>query len=63
MFAWAQLDFSAIPVPVSAVFLKRLSTYIFSDFKVAKWAVFSLKHSSNPFVFVFFCFWGEVSRS
>jgi hypothetical protein len=35
----AQLDFSAIPVPVSAVFSKRLSTYIFLDLNVAKWAV------------------------
>jgi hypothetical protein len=38
----AQLDFSAIPVPVSAVFSKRLSTYIFLDLNVAKWAVSSL---------------------
>jgi hypothetical protein len=56
----AQLDFSAIPVPVSAVFLKRLSTYKFLDFKVAKWAVSFLTHSSNPFsnpfVFVPFVF-------
>jgi hypothetical protein len=26
-----------------------LSTYILLDFKVAKWAVSSLTHSSNPF--------------
>jgi hypothetical protein len=49
MFAWSQLDFSAIPVSISAVSLRRLSTYIFLDFKVAKWAVSSLTHSSNPF--------------
>jgi hypothetical protein len=28
--------------------LRKLSTYILLDFKVVKWAVFSLKHSSNP---------------
>ncbi len=37
MYAWSQLDFSAIPVSISAVSLRRLSTYIFFDFKIAKW--------------------------
>jgi hypothetical protein len=32
LFAWSQLDFSAIPVS------------IYADFKVAKWAVSSLTH-------------------
>jgi hypothetical protein len=43
------LNFSAIPVSISAVSLRRLSTYILLDFKVAKWAVSYLTHSSNPF--------------
>jgi hypothetical protein len=52
----AQLDFSAIPVPVSAVFLKRLSTYIFLDLMLLN-GQFHLsdtffKSFSNPFVFV-----------
>ncbi len=42
------LDFSAIPVSISAVSLGMLSTY-FLDFKVAKWAVSYLTHSSNSF--------------
>jgi len=44
LFAWSQLDFSAIPVSISGwSFFKIL------DFKVAKWAVSSLTHYSNPF--------------
>jgi hypothetical protein len=43
------LYFSAIPVSISAVSLGRLLTIHFLDFKVAKWAVSSLTHSSNPF--------------
>jgi hypothetical protein len=46
LFAWSQLDFSAIPVSISAV---SLEGYILVDFEVAKWAVSSLAHSSNPF--------------
>ncbi len=42
------LDFSAIPVSISAASLRRLTTYILLDFKVAKWAVSSLTHFSNP---------------
>jgi hypothetical protein len=38
MFAWSQLDLSAIPFSISAVSLRRLSTYILLDFKIAKWA-------------------------
>jgi hypothetical protein len=49
MFAWSQLDISAIPVSISAVSLRRVTIYILSDFKVAKWAVSSLTHCSNPF--------------
>jgi len=49
LFAWSQQDFSAIPVSISAVSLRRLSTYILLDFKVTKWAISSLTHSSNPF--------------
>ncbi len=41
--------FYSVPVPISAVSLKRLSTYILLDFKVTKWAVSSLTHSPNPF--------------
>jgi hypothetical protein len=41
------LDFSAILVSIPAVSLGRLSTLYFLDLKVAKWAVSSLKHSSN----------------
>ncbi len=43
------LAFSDIPVSLSAVSLRRLSTYVLLDFKVAKWAVSSLTQSSNPF--------------
>jgi hypothetical protein len=44
------LDFSAIPVSISAVSVGRLSNNIYLlDFKVAKWAVSFLTHSSNPF--------------
>ncbi len=35
--------------PISAVSLRRLTTYILLDFKVAKRAVSSLTHCSNPF--------------
>jgi hypothetical protein len=49
LFAWSQLDFSAIPVSISAVSLRRLKTDILLDFKVAKWAISSLTHCSNPF--------------
>jgi hypothetical protein len=51
LFAWFQLEFSAIPVTISAVSLRRLTTYILLDFKVATWAVssLSLTHCSNPF--------------
>jgi hypothetical protein len=42
------LEFFAIPVSISAVSLGRLYQLIyFLDFKVAKWAVSSLTHSSN----------------
>jgi hypothetical protein len=41
--------FSGLPVSISAVSLSGLSTYILLDFKVAKWAVSSMTHSSNPF--------------
>jgi hypothetical protein len=40
------LDFSDIPISISAVSLGKLSTY-FLDFKVVKWAVLTL--SSNTF--------------
>jgi hypothetical protein len=49
LFSWSKLDFSAITVSVSAVSLRRLTTYILLDFKVAKWAVSYLTHCSNPF--------------
>ncbi len=49
LFAWSQLDFSALPVLISAVSLRRLTTYVLLDFKVAKWAVSSLTHWSNPY--------------
>jgi hypothetical protein len=34
---------------ISAVSLRRLTTYILLDLKVAKWAVSSLTNCSNPF--------------
>jgi hypothetical protein len=49
LFAWSQLDISAIPVSISAISLRRLTTYKLLDFKVAKWAVSSLTLCSNPF--------------
>jgi hypothetical protein len=49
LFAWSPLDFSAIPVSISAVSLGGLTTYILLDFKVATWTVSSLAHCSNPF--------------
>jgi hypothetical protein len=42
------LDFSAIPVSISAVSLGYQLIY-FLDFKVSKWAVSSLTYSSTPF--------------
>jgi hypothetical protein len=36
LFAWSQLNFSAIPVSISAVSLRKLTTYILLDFNVAK---------------------------
>jgi hypothetical protein len=44
-----QQDFSAILVSISAISIKRLPTYILLGFKLAKWAVSSLTHCSNPF--------------
>jgi hypothetical protein len=38
------MDFSAIPVSISAVSLRRLTTFRLLDFKVPKWAVSSLTH-------------------
>jgi hypothetical protein len=35
-----QMDFSAIPVSISAVSLRRLTTFRLLDFKVPKWASF-----------------------
>jgi hypothetical protein len=51
LFAWSQLDFSAIPVSFSAVSSRRLTitTFILLDFKDAKWAVSPLTHCLNPF--------------
>jgi hypothetical protein len=49
LFARPQLDFSAIPVSISAVSLRKLTPYILLDFKVAKWAVPSLTLCSNAF--------------
>jgi hypothetical protein len=46
---WSQLDFSALPVLISTVSLRRLTTFVRLDFKVAKWAVSSLTHCSNPY--------------
>jgi hypothetical protein len=44
-----RLDFSAIPISISAVSLESISTYILLDFKVAKWVVSSLTHSKKFF--------------
>jgi hypothetical protein len=49
LFAWYQLDFSAILVSISTVSLRRLTTYIILDFKVANWAVSSLTHLFKSF--------------
>jgi hypothetical protein len=50
LFAWSQPDFFAIPVSISAVSLRRLTTVILLVFNVAKCrAVSSLTHCSNPF--------------
>jgi hypothetical protein len=44
----------AIPVSIAAVSLRRVSTYLLLDFKVAKWAVSSLTHlCGNQAAFVF----------
>jgi hypothetical protein len=49
LVAWSQLEFSAIPVSISAVSLGRLTTYMLLDLKVAKWTIFSLTHLFKSF--------------
>ncbi len=56
---WSQLDFPAIPVSISAVSLKRLSSYILLNFKFTKWVVSSLAHSSNLFQVNMFMYRGS----
>jgi hypothetical protein len=72
MFAWSQLDFSAIPVLISAVSLtgrqtcqnvnskrkcKEFKMYIVQEGKRHK------KETSGCFYLCSFCFWGEVSTA
>jgi hypothetical protein len=61
MFAWSQLDFSAIPVSISAVSSRRLTTNIHFDFKVAKWAVSSLTDCSNNFQVNIFIHYSNIA--
>jgi hypothetical protein len=69
MFAWSQLDFSTIPVSISAVSLTGRQTWQNVNSKTAKnskctgRARHQKKETSSCFFLSSFCFWGEVSNS
>ncbi len=71
MFAWSQLDFSAIPVSISAVSLTRRQTWQNVSSKrrfqriqnVQQGKRHQNKETSGCFCLSSFCFWGEVSNS
>jgi hypothetical protein len=71
MFAWYQLDFSAIPVSISAVSLTSRQTWQNVNNR-RKWQIIQnvqegkrhqKKETSSCFCFCSFCFGGEVSNS
>jgi hypothetical protein len=69
MFAWSQLDFSAIPVSISAVFLTSRQTLQnvvtvredCKEFKIVQEGKRYQKKDTSDLCS--FCFWGEVSNS
>jgi hypothetical protein len=71
MFAWSQLEFSVIPVPISAVSLTRRQTWqnVNSKRRLQRIQNVQLgkghqkKETSSCFCLCCFCFWGEVSNS
>ncbi len=71
MFAWSQLDFSAIPVSISAVSLTSIQTMQNVSSKrrfqriqnVQEWKKHQKKETSSCICLCSFCFWGEVSNS
>jgi hypothetical protein len=69
MFAWSQLDFSAIPVSISAVSLTGRQTWQNQWEKTAQIIQNAQegkrhqKKEATSFRLCSFCFWGEVSNS
>ncbi len=71
MFAWSQLNFSAILVSISAVSLTSRQTWKNVNSKRRLQRIQSAqegkrhqkKETSSCFCLCFFCFWGEVSNS
>ncbi len=70
MFVWSQLDFSAIPVSISAVSLTSRQTWQNVNSKRRLQRIQNVqegkrhkKKSSTSFCLCSFCFWGEVSSS
>jgi hypothetical protein len=71
MFAWFQLDFSAIPVSISAISLTGRQTWqnVNSKRRLKKiqnaqeGKRHQKKETSSCFCLCSFCFWGEVSNS
>jgi hypothetical protein len=71
MFAWSQLDFSAIPISISAVSLTGRQTWqnVISKKKLQRiqnaqeGKRYQKKETSSCFCLCSFCFWGEVSNS
>jgi hypothetical protein len=71
MFAWSQLNFSAIPVSIFAVSLTGKQTLQDVNSKrrlqriqnVKEGKRHQKKETSSCFCLCSFCFWGEVSKS
>jgi hypothetical protein len=71
MFAWSQLDISAIPVSISAFSLTGKQTWQNVNSKRRLQGIKNVqeekrhqkKETSSCFCHYFFCFWGEVSNS
>ncbi len=71
MFAWSQLDFSAIPVSISAVSLTSRQTWQNVNSKrrlqrisnVQEGKRHQKKETSSCFCLCSICFWGKVSNS
>jgi hypothetical protein len=74
VFAWTQLDFSAIPVSISALTAVSLTggqtwqnvnskrrCKVFKN--VQEWKRYKKKEKCHCFCLCSFCFWGEVSNT